>query len=85
MCLRLSGGVASGELDEAREVEMVIERPDGSRITVVVNTFPLRDDQGRIADAINCFYDVAQRSALETKSRQQADLLVGLHRLQRPH
>ena len=35
----------------------MIERPDGSRITALVNIRPLRDHRGRIQGAINCFQD----------------------------
>ena len=37
---------------------MRIDRPDGSRITVVVNIRPLKNEQGEITGAINCFYDI---------------------------
>ena len=35
--------VVSGKISEARDAEVLIERPDGSRITVVVNIRPLKN------------------------------------------
>ena len=64
--------VLEGRLPEARDVEVLIERPDGSRITVVANVVPLRDDQGRITGAINSFYDITERKRLELETQQQA-------------
>jgi PAS domain S-box-containing protein len=48
-----------------RNVEIVIERPDGSRFTALVNIRPLRDHEGRIQGAINCFQDVSTMKAME--------------------
>jgi len=68
------GQVLSGKLALARNLEAVIERPDGSRITVVVNIVPFRDAQGKITGAINCFYDVTglkrvEKALLDSKKR----------------
>ena len=41
-----------------RSQEVVIERPDGSRILATVDIDPIRDDAGEIAGAVNCFRDV---------------------------
>jgi PAS domain S-box-containing protein len=38
--------------------EVVIERPEGSRVTVRVNIGPLRDPDGHIVGAINAFQDI---------------------------
>ena len=72
--------VVNGEIAEARDAEVVIERPDGSRITVVVNIVPLKNEKGEITGAINCFYDVTERSQLQLKTREQAEALADLHR-----
>src|SRR5258708_38423463 len=40
---------------EARDVELMIERPDGSRITVLINIVPLRNSKGELVAAMNCF------------------------------
>jgi PAS domain S-box-containing protein len=41
----------------ARNEEVIIERPDSSRIAVVVNIDPIRDASGRVVGAINVFHD----------------------------
>src|ERR1700686_292106 len=46
---------------EARDLEVVMERPDGSRITVLVNIVPLRNGDGELIGAMNCFQDVTER------------------------
>jgi PAS domain S-box-containing protein len=50
---------------EAREREVVIERPGGSRITVVANIVPLRNGAGELTGAINCFQDITERKRAE--------------------
>ncbi|MEY2518718.1 MAG: hypothetical protein QOF24_477 [Verrucomicrobiota bacterium] len=46
---------------EARDLEVVIERPDGSCITVLVNIAPLRNGEGDLIGAMNCFQDITDR------------------------
>jgi PAS domain S-box-containing protein len=53
--------VVSGKLAEARDMEVLIERPDGSRITVLVNIRQMRNHRGEVIGAINCFYDITER------------------------
>jgi PAS domain S-box-containing protein len=57
--------VISGERDLVRDAEVLIERPDGTRITVIVNIVPLRDAEGKVSGAINCIYDVTDRKAAD--------------------
>ena len=45
--------VLSGKISEARDAEVVIERPDGSRSTCVVNICPLKNQRGEVTGAIN--------------------------------
>ncbi len=55
------GDVLTGKVPGTHDAEVHIERPDGSRIIVIVNIAPLKDDRGEITGAINCFYDVTAR------------------------
>lgn len=41
-----------------RNEEVIIERPDGSRITVLVNIDPIHEKSGHISGAINAFHDI---------------------------
>jgi PAS domain S-box-containing protein len=45
--------------------EVVIERPDGSRVTVSVHIDPIRDQDGSIVGAVNFFQDITQRKQSE--------------------
>jgi PAS domain S-box-containing protein len=57
--------VVAGKIPEARDAEVLIERPDGSRVTVIVNIRPLKNERGEIMGAINCFYDISERKRAE--------------------
>ncbi len=57
--------VVRGKISEARDVEVVIERPDGSHATVIVNIRPLKNERGNFVGAINCFYDISGRKQAE--------------------
>jgi signal transduction histidine kinase len=63
------GDVLTGKVPGMHDAEVHIEQPDGSRIIVIVNIAPLKDEQGEITGAINCFYDVTQRKQAEEALR----------------
>jgi PAS domain S-box-containing protein len=81
----MATAVATGAA--ARNAEVIIERPDGSRFVALVNIRVLRDKQGRIQGAINCFQDISLQKAMEEDLRcKSADLedffensAIGLH------
>ena len=60
----------------ARDMEVVIERPDTSRVTVLVNIAPLFCDDGKLIGAVNCFQDL---SAHERTERERVRLAEELH------
>lgn len=64
------GDVLTGRVPGIHDGEVHIERPDGSRVIVIVNIAPLKDDQGEIIGAINCFYDITERKKAEETLRQ---------------
>ena len=72
--------VLKGQITEAHDVEVVIERPDASKITVILNVVPLKNAQGVMAGAICCIYDITERSLLERKTLEQAKALSDLDR-----
>ena len=49
----------------AHNLEVVIERPDGSRISVLVNISALRDARGEISGTVNSFVDITDRKRAE--------------------
>lgn len=55
--------------------EWVIERPDQSKITVLVNVAPIRDSQGRIIGAINCWQDITERKKADNALLQAHEAL----------
>lgn len=70
-----------------RNAEVMIERPDGTKITALVNIRPLRDHDDNIQGAINVFQDIsahkAMEEALHRKNKDLEDFFensaVGLH------
>jgi len=81
----MADAVRTGQ--ETRNVEVVMERPNGDRFTALVNIRALRDHDGRIQGAINCFQDISAHKSLEqAMARTNRDLedffensAVGLH------
>src|SRR5476649_785819 len=57
--------VLSGKSSEIRNAEVLIERPDGSRISAIVNISPQKNQHGEITAAINCFYEITARKQTE--------------------
>ncbi len=53
----------------ARDQEVLIERPDGSRGTAIVNIEALRDTDGNVIGAVNCFQDISERKQAEEQVR----------------
>ena len=72
--------VVQGKVSEVVVGEVVILRPDGSRITVIVNIRPLKAADGQVVGAINCFYDITERSRMEQLLKYQADTLADMNR-----
>ena len=64
------GDVLTGKVPGIHDGEVHIERPDGSRVIVIVNIAPLKDERGEVIGAINCFYDVTERKKAEETLRQ---------------
>jgi hypothetical protein len=58
-----------------RDREVVVERPDGSRITILANLDPLFGPDGEIVGGVNCFQDITDRKLAERRSREDHELL----------
>ncbi|MBS0273257.1 MAG: PAS domain S-box protein [Proteobacteria bacterium] len=48
----------TGEAVHGREA--VVERPDGSRVAVMAHIDPIKDADGNLLGAINCFHDITE-------------------------
>jgi PAS domain S-box-containing protein len=58
-----------------RDEEVVVERPDGSRIIAVANIDPIKGAAGNIVGAINCLHDITDRKRTEAElSASRQDL-----------
>ncbi|HEX3991819.1 MAG TPA: PAS domain S-box protein [Acetobacteraceae bacterium] len=68
--------VVSGKISEVNDEEVILERPDGSRVTAVVNIRPLKNEHGEITGAINCAYDITERKHVEEHQRFLMDELA---------
>src|SRR5262245_56258156 len=53
--------VLRGEKLEPKDLEIIIQRPDGDRRHVVSAPQVLKDGRGKIVGGINCLYDVTER------------------------
>jgi len=65
---------------DARDQEVIIERADGSRVSVLVNIAPLFDEDGTQIGAVNCFQDL---SAQKQSEKERAQLRDELHQAQK--
>jgi PAS domain S-box-containing protein len=75
--------VLAGTIPGARDAEVLIERPDGTRVVVVVSIHPLKDQRGAITGAINCFYDITHRKHAEDAQRRMDVLAASNRKLER--
>jgi PAS domain S-box-containing protein len=57
-----------------RNQEVLIERPDGSRISVMVNIDPIKNSDGEITGAINVFQDITEQKRLFEALRRSEQL-----------
>jgi signal transduction histidine kinase len=74
--------VVSGKTAMVQDAEVLIERPDGSRVSVVVDVRPLKNKRGKIAGVINCFYDITERKQAEEARRRIAVLAATNRKLE---
>src|SRR4029077_7253891 len=66
--------------EAACDQEVIIERPDGSRVTVLVNIAPIFDDRGGQIGAVNCFQDLTVQKQAEL---ERAELREELRQAQK--
>ena len=61
-----------------RDREIVIERPDGSRATILANVDPLFDSAGEIVGGVNCFQDITELKRSQEALREREQWYRGL-------
>ncbi len=61
-----------------RDREIVIERPDGSRATILANVDPLFDGAGEIVGGVNCFQDITELKRSQEALREREQWYRGL-------
>lgn len=54
-----------------RQLEVLIERPDDSRLVVRVNIDPIRSPDGQIIGAVNCFEDITEQRQAELEAQRR--------------
>src|SRR6185503_2028027 len=57
----------AGEMLQAEELEIIVERRDGSRRNVIAHPLAIRNERGEIIGAINCLYDMTPRKRAEER------------------
>ncbi|HYG76441.1 MAG TPA: PAS domain S-box protein [Planctomycetota bacterium] len=72
-----------------RNIEVEVERPDGSRFIALVSIDPIRNDAGQVVGAINVFQDMsalkhAERQLKEADRRKDEFLATLAHELRNP-
>jgi signal transduction histidine kinase len=63
-----------------RNRELVIGRPDGTRVPVLANVVPLRDAEGTMVGVVSCLQDITDRKHSEERLRESNDKLQLLSR-----
>jgi PAS domain S-box-containing protein len=61
-----------------RNQEVVIGRPDGTRVIALVNVAPLRSERGELIGAVNCILDISARKQAEEALKNSNDQLRAL-------
>jgi PAS domain S-box-containing protein len=54
----------------ARDREVIIEKPNSERVTVLANIEPLLDDHGQLVGAVNCFQDISELRRMQAQMRE---------------
>lgn len=57
------------------DLEVVIEQPSGTRLDVLANVTPIRNEAGEVTGAIGCFHDISARKLAERRVQESQDFL----------
>src|SRR5688500_3181545 len=70
--------VALRENRLVRDVEILVERPDGSRRAILPYPTPLRDGDGKVVGAVNALVDITERKRAEQELAEQNQLIQSI-------
>ena len=70
--------VCSGRKPFIQDEEFLVERADGTRISVVVSIVPIKTDSGAISCAIGSFHDITARKAADLQLREDEQWLKAI-------
>lgn len=73
--------LALGRCTEYNGREIVIERPDGHRVTALAHANPIRDEQGQCLGAVNVLFDITGWRESEARQRELETALTHMARL----
>jgi PAS domain S-box-containing protein len=71
--------VCSGRRPLVEDEEYLAERADGTRISVLVDIIPVKNDSGGITCAIGCYHDITARKAVELQLREDEQWLKAIY------
>jgi signal transduction histidine kinase len=74
--------VLSGKIPAVHNAEVIVERPDGSRVIAIVDIRPFKNEQGKIMGAVNCFFDINEHKQAEEAQRRIAVLAATNQKLE---
>jgi PAS domain-containing protein len=53
-----------------RDRELIVEKPNGERITVIANVNPTFDEDGNLTGGVNCFQDVTELRKIQNEQNE---------------
>lgn len=74
--LPLTRSISTGEV--VVEEEMQIQRADGTRVTVLANSGPIRNAEGKIVAAVVTFYDITAQKQAQAEIKRYADVVKNI-------
>ncbi len=74
--LPLARSISTGEVVVEEELE--IQRADGTRVTVLANSGPIRNTEGEIVAAVVTFYDITAQKRAQAEIKRYADVVKNI-------
>jgi PAS domain S-box-containing protein len=68
-----------GEKLTSKDLEIIVERPDGGKRDVIPAPRVVKDERGKIIGAINCLFDITERKRAEAVAMRLAAVVQSSH------